>query len=356
MYKFAFICPRALSASYRTNQPAEEHLLAQSPDGDVWEGPSVDYQVINGVPILYPDTDVPSDRKAFYEAHYTGRSRVADLRSEYLACERQALRDFVESHQLAGPTLEIGCGTGICADLVPQYLGLDFSLEALFAEGFEGYSRIAASAEAIPLKKETIQLIVSFNVLEHVPRPDLAFLEIDRVLQPGGYVFLRPAWNTSTIQTKLLTERPYAALPWLDKVHKFLVPLLRSKAYKVVDRLPRRMFWLLYHGWRRRSSPVALRYRHIVPWFGESAVHVADSDACSQIDVFAAIQFFSSRGYKILTHETVLSQACAGHDILIAKKPQLEESAILPHWLRTGTRHFEQLQNPERQTRVGQSH
>jgi SAM-dependent methyltransferase len=199
---------------------------------------------------------------------------------------------------------------------------LDFSLEALFAEGFELFSRIAASAEAIPLKKETMQLVISFNVLEHVPRADLAFLEIDRVLQPGGYVFLRPAWNTSTIQTKLLTERRYSDLPWLDKIHKFLVPLLRSKAYKAVDRLPRRLFWLLYHGLCLRESPVALRYRPIVPWFGESAVHVADSDACSQIDVFAAIQFFSSRGYKILSHDSVLSQVCAGHDILIAKKPR----------------------------------
>jgi SAM-dependent methyltransferase len=322
MYTFSFICPRALSASYQTNQPVEEHLLAKSTSGDVWEGPTVAYQVTNGVPILYPIADDPSDRNAFYEAHYTGRSREADLQSDYLARERHALRDFVGSRQLEGPTLEIGCGTGICADLVPQYLGLDFSLEALFAEGFEGYSRIAASAEAIPLKKETIQLVISFNVLEHVPRPDLAFLEMDRVLQPGGYVFLRPAWNTSTIQTKLLTERPYADLPWFDKVHKFLVPLLRSKAYKAADRLPRRMFWLFYHGWRRRISPVALRYRHIDPWFGESAVHVADSDACSQIDVFAAIQFFSSRGYKILSHNTVLTQVFAGHDVLIARKPQ----------------------------------
>lgn len=321
MYTFSFICPRALSASYQTNQPTEEHLLAKSTNGDVWEGPTVAYQVSNGVPILYPNADDPSDRNAFYEAHYTGRSREADLRSNYLARERHALRDFVGSHQLEGPTLEIGCGTGICAGLVPHYLGLDFSLEALFAEGFEGYSRIAASAEAIPLKKETIQLVFSFNVLEHVPRADLAFLEIDRVLQPGGYVFLRPAWNTSTIQTKLLTVRPYAALPLLDKVHKLFVPLLRSKAYKVADRLPRRIFWLLYHRCCRRRSPIALRYRHIDPWLGDSTEHVADSDACSQIDVFAAIQFFSSRGYNILTHGTILSQVFAGHDVLIARKP-----------------------------------
>lgn len=319
---YGFICPRTVAVSYKKQGTVNEIPLVHSEDGKFLLCAGSAYAISNGVPILYDDSGEGGDRSVFYENHYSGRSRLVDVKSTYLASEREALRQFVAAENIVGPTLDVGSGTGICADIVPGYLGLDFSLEALFAEGFEGYSRVAASAEAIPLPSATFQLVISFNVLEHVPRAELAFLEIDRVLQPGGYIFLKPAWNTSTIQTKLLTEREYAVLSWSDKIHKFLVPLLRTKAFKALDRFPRRMFWLLYHGLLRRKSPAALRYRSITPWLGESVVHVADSDACSQIDIFAAIQFFSSRGYELLSHKDPVAQVCAGHDILTAKKPK----------------------------------
>lgn len=280
------------------------------------------YPVVKGVPLLY-DTDVSCDdvRSSFYENHYQERSRLNDLNSSYLAHERKTLLNFTRINHLDGPSLDLGCGTGLFADCAPGYIGLDYSFSALCADGFEQYSRVAASAEAIPFPSNSMQLVISFNVLEHVPRVDLAFQEIDRVLQPGGWVFLKPAWNTSTIQTKLLTERPYSELDLPDKLHKMLVPLLRSKAYKVLERIPCRLYWFIKHKFRNTKTPINLRFRSITPWMKPMESHVADSDACSQIDVFAAIQFFTSRGYEIQSHPTFFGKVCAGHDILIARKP-----------------------------------
>jgi SAM-dependent methyltransferase len=316
------VCPKAIAQSYDERKTVQEIPLSFNADagGNLVAGES-HYTVQKGVPLLYDPNSGDKAREQFYENHYTGRSRLVDIASPYLASERKALADFVRLQGIRGPCLEIGCGTGMCADLVPGYLGLEFSYEALFAEGFDGYDRVAGSAEAIPLRSKSVELVFSFNVLEHVPKADRAFDEIDRVLRHGGYVFLKPAWNTSTIQTKLLTERSYRELGMRDKLHKMLVPVLRSKLAKAVIRIPSRCFWLCIELLTADRKARALRFRSITPWLGPSAQHVADSDACSQIDIFAAIQYFDNRGYKMLSHSNRIKQLSAGHDILIAKKP-----------------------------------
>jgi len=317
------VCPKAIRCSYERAERPREAALALGSDGssELVSGHSR-YEIRRGIPLLY-DSDV-SDlaREEFYEGHYTGRSRNTDIASTYLGSERGALVDFVRTRNIQGPCLEVGCGTGMCADLVPGYIGLEFSYEALFAEGFDGYDRLAGSAEALPLRSNSAELVFSFNVLEHVPKADRAFQEIDRVLRPAGYVFLKPAWNTSTIQTKLLTERSYGELRVRDKLHKMLVPVLRAKVTKAVVRIPCRFFWLCVESLSRDRRAGPLRFRSITPWLGPSATHVADSDACSQIDMFAGIQFFFSRGYEIISHPKRFQQLLAGHDILIARKPR----------------------------------
>lgn len=316
-----FICPFTIADCYARGALVVEVPLME--EGDKLGSATQCYTVCDGVPFLYPYTTGGQPREEFYNDHYAGRDRTTEVTTAYLSSERQQLSEFVRRHGIRGPSLEVGCGTGLCAALVPRYVGLEFSKSALFAKGFETFKRFGGSAEAIPLTKGSVELVFSFNVLEHVPQADQAFAEIHRVLKPGGYVFLKPAWNTSTIQTKLLIERGYAELAWADKCHKFIVPLLRSTMYKAADRLPRRLFWFFYHAIRLRFSagPVALRFRKISPWLGESPVHIPDSDACSQIDVFAAMQFFTSRGYELLSHPHLLQQICSGHDILVARKP-----------------------------------
>jgi ubiquinone/menaquinone biosynthesis C-methylase UbiE len=49
---------------------------------------------------------------------------------------------------------------------------------------------IRSDAQKTAIKDSSIDIIVSFNAFEHIPDPELALLEIFRLLKPGGYTFI----------------------------------------------------------------------------------------------------------------------------------------------------------------------
>ncbi len=98
------------------------------------------YPVTRGVAIIKPDLEARD--KGFYETHYAGRSRQEQIESEYLRHERDYLIALSKEKKLTGPCLEIGCGVGMAASCVPNYVGMEYSLAALTVEGFEAYPRM----------------------------------------------------------------------------------------------------------------------------------------------------------------------------------------------------------------------
>jgi SAM-dependent methyltransferase len=49
---------------------------------------------------------------------------------------------------------------------------------------------IYGTAELLPVKDNSFDYIISSHVIEHVPNPIKAFFEWDRVLKPGGIIFM----------------------------------------------------------------------------------------------------------------------------------------------------------------------
>ena len=88
--------------------------------------------------------------------------------------------------------LDLGAGAGI----VPQ---MNFKEHALCVCGLDPDERVLRNpylhegkigfGESIPYADSTFDMVVSDNVLEHLPSPDKVFAEIARVLKPGG-IFL----------------------------------------------------------------------------------------------------------------------------------------------------------------------
>ncbi len=92
--------------------------------------------------------------------------------------------------------LSIGCG--IAADLKTIKekecitLGLDPSRKFL-NEGNKAHNAdnlVQAIGEHLPLKEGSFDLVLLFEVLEHVIAPNIAIKEINRILKPGGLLFL----------------------------------------------------------------------------------------------------------------------------------------------------------------------
>ena len=268
------------------------------------------YPVVRGVPVL---REGGSASVSWFEQVYSGRSRTEELTSDYLRRERDFMAEFSRRWELQGPCLEIGCGTGLFAEAVPQYIGLEYALESLLAGGFEAAARVCGDARRLPMADASMECIFSFNTLEHVAEPDLAFAEIDRVLRPGGLLVLKPAWHCTRYTTELIPVRPYRALDLRQKVTKALLPVIKSRPFKLLTWIPWRLSRRL-----TRAANNPLRWKPLTPYYGED--WISDADAAAGIDCHEAILYYTSRGYECHSHPTAARQVLAGHDIVVVQK------------------------------------
>jgi len=89
-----------------------------------------------------------------------------------------------------GIVLEIGCGTRPYQKLLQaeatRYIGIDYPPTA----GPQARYDIGGHAAALPIKDESVDCVLCFEVLNYLADPLAAFEEIHRVLKPGGRFFL----------------------------------------------------------------------------------------------------------------------------------------------------------------------
>jgi 2-polyprenyl-3-methyl-5-hydroxy-6-metoxy-1,4-benzoquinol methylase len=108
----------------------------------------------------------------------------------------QANLQFLAKANLLQPDnriLEIGCGIGtIVSELTGQgydITGIDISREAI-AYGLKKYGNIklmAQAAEKLQFADETFDIVLSFDLFEHIVQVDKHVSEVRRVLRTGGY-------------------------------------------------------------------------------------------------------------------------------------------------------------------------
>jgi SAM-dependent methyltransferase len=256
------------------------------------------YHRQEGIPILLADDGIRGTLNSA-KSPSDARTRFYQDANDYLV-ERTNGREDLEyalcSSNVCGLILEIGTGKGTFKGFGGSaYCGIDYSLPYLRTY-LKGYNRVCATAETLPFASESGRLIFSFATFEHVPRPDLAFAEVDRVLAVGGVACLNPAWHCRDWAADGLTVRPYSDLTSKQKIRKLLIPLRDSLIYRGIQQIPWRI-------WRRsltkaRGTPSQLHYKRLRANYEH--FWVADSDACASIDSHEGILFFESRGYEIL--------------------------------------------------------
>jgi SAM-dependent methyltransferase len=116
---------------------------------------------------------------------------TSELWGEHRARYRFASRFF------AGDTvLDVACGSGfglqMLADAGTRPVGVDYDADALEAlRTAKPWSRlIRGDASRLPLRNASVDLVVSFETLEHVPDATAMVTEVRRVLRPGGRLVL----------------------------------------------------------------------------------------------------------------------------------------------------------------------
>lgn len=121
----------------------------------------------------------------------------------------EAVHGWLDRYSIRGRVLEIGVGTGdlflSLHDRFEAVVGFDVSFEMvrLAREHLEDGKHAVSSlllvgdGQRIPLAPGLFDAVISLDVLEHMPDPEAAVLDVLRVLKPAGLAFLttpNPRW------------------------------------------------------------------------------------------------------------------------------------------------------------------
>jgi len=116
--------------------------------------------------------------------------------------------------------LEIGCGIGTVVNELSSkghdIAGIDISDEAIeYGRNKYGDIRLEVqAAETLPYEDESFEVVLSFDLFEHIAAIDKHVSEVRRVLRPGGYYLFQTPNRYSniiyeTLRTKSLQWRQY---------------------------------------------------------------------------------------------------------------------------------------------------
>jgi SAM-dependent methyltransferase len=115
----------------------------------------------------------------------------------------QARLKLIQSRHSGGKLLEIGCGTGgllRLADAHYEVEGIDISRHAVQTLRAQFGERVrAADIEISPLPAARYDLVVAFNILEHLRRPEKAAAKIFQALRPGGLLVGSVPYNAHLV-------------------------------------------------------------------------------------------------------------------------------------------------------------
>jgi len=114
--------------------------------------------------------------------------------------------------------LDLGCGRGGVAELIWRDVrlgaGIDPDTASLAQHRAVGMPVVRGVGERLPFVSDSFDLIVSIWVLEHLEDPLATFIEVRRVLRPGGhFIFLTPNLHNPL----MLMNRIGRALPALQR-------------------------------------------------------------------------------------------------------------------------------------------
>ena len=150
--------------------------------------------------------------------------------------------------------LDFGCGTGAQT----RTFGADFDVvlgadvDRAFLQRFAsvvdrpGASGVLYDGDHLPLRGDSADLVISFEVLEHVENEHAALSEVHRVLRPGG-------WLAMTVPNRW----------WIFETHGADLPLLPWNRVPLFSWLPKDVHdrWARARIYRRREI-VSLLRRH----------------------------------------------------------------------------------------------
>ena len=254
------------------------------------------------------DSEVPPLSEK--EQYYVDTARKFALESGI----PKVVDEFVATADLRSKkVLEVGAGSGLLQDAVADYTGLDISPTArrFFHKPF-----VEASATDMPFPDSTFDGMWSIWVLEHVPNPEKALLEMRRTLKSGGYLLLFPATDASRYAAQGYQVRPYKDFDWKGKIIKATIPVAHSASFHYLQYHQVRLLRSL--AVRGLGGPSHLHFVRLTPNYEQ--YWVPDSDATTSVSFHELYLWFASRGDRCLN--------CPAETTMVLRDPRLEGLVI----------------------------
>lgn len=137
------------------------------------------------------------DWRDYFELYQAAvkRLRSEEAYRDFQALQAQLLVRYMGSHgvQLKNQLLvDLGSGLGGYSQLFKQQgarvISLDLMADRIRLQG--SYQAVSASAQAVPLASDSIDVVFCASLIEHIQDPAQALREIRRILVPGGICYL----------------------------------------------------------------------------------------------------------------------------------------------------------------------
>jgi SAM-dependent methyltransferase len=146
---------------------------------------------------------------------------------------------FAQQYVYNRRVLDIACGTGYGSDILIRggarlVVGADISPAALDYAGqhWPGFCFVRADARNIPLANGAVDVVVSFETLEHLADPRAFLAEVKRVLATGGCLILSTPNRTIASPTSSTPFSPYHVF---EPTRAELLTLLRDAGWQVLS-------------------------------------------------------------------------------------------------------------------------
>lgn len=257
------------------------------PDGHEWP-------IRQGVGVFVPDQDYSSS----FGFQWNRFDKVqldhpGDAESEETFAQKTGLRpEDVKDRTV----LDVGCGMGRFSDVVSRWgarvVGLDLS-DAVYAAGRNLADRdnvtiLQADVFDLPLRDASFDIAFSIGVLHHTPDTRRAFMQIPRVVKPGGMLaiwvysrqlryihfgseLLRPL--TSRMDPQKLLRVIERVMPALHRVHTTPLIGLPSRALLPASAHPDPEWRVLdTFDWYSPRYQHKHTYDEVTRWFGEAGL------------------------------------------------------------------------------------
>jgi SAM-dependent methyltransferase len=201
------------------------------------------------------------DPSGFYdEDYFEGRSRGVPPHSrESIYPVMRRTTGFLQQRLHAQRALDVGCAKGYLVEALNdegmQAYGTDISLYAVGKAEAAVAQRLCVSdaAKGLPYRDDSFDLVVSLDLMEHLPEPLPVLCEMRRVLEPAGHLYLKichPRHPNATLDPTHVNVQPLAY--WLDMFRRAGLKPVRIYESDLTDRRGLKG-WLAGLYWRLRE-------------------------------------------------------------------------------------------------------